>query len=295
MLEPFGFDRPILAALTQQLPDYKLFFYLLTQLGSPLALAILASPAFVFGKDRAKIFSAILAISLLFSIVVVDDVKFMVQRPRPEGARGADIVSINSYSFPSGHAFTIFLAVSILGAYFGWKYYAIGYAMAIAVCLSRIYLGVHYPSDIAIGAIMGATMGEFVVFAAYRLGLCDSQGLLSFLLKPGANVTLPTVKDPGKALSASIFLVILASIALYFLGHMPLVIFTITAASIIILIRLASHVEGDKKMILIMAILATCLIASLSMLFMGAYAISLVTVIVAYFSTVATTYGRHGI
>lgn len=294
MLEPFSFDNYLLAMFIQQLPDYKWFFFIITQLGSPFTLTVLASLGFVLGKSRMKVFSAILVIGLLFSMVVVDDVKELAQRQRPDGARAADFLIMDSYSFPSGHAFSIFLAASVLGAYFGWKLYAAGYVMAIAVSLSRLYLGVHYPSDIVVGAMMGIIMGEMLVFAAYRLGLCDNIGLLSLVRKTATKTAPSEIKGPGAVLSISIFLTIIISVISYFLNDAALAIFVLTTASMFIIFYvISSRIQCDKKLLTIFAIMAICLIASISMLFMGAFILSLIAIAIAYFATIAITYGKN--
>jgi len=93
-------------------------------------------------------------------------------------------------------------------------------------------------------------------------------------------------------LSVSIFLAILASIALYFTDYESLAIFTVTLASIFIFrYILSSDMHYDRNITLLSGILALCLIASLSMLFLGSFLLSLVVVVVAYFAVMATTYG----
>lgn len=292
MLEPFGFDHNLLTLFMQQFPDYKWFFFAITQLGSPFTLALLGSFGFVLGKNKLKVFSAILIIGTIFGMIVVDDVKEIVERDRPDGARAADFTVKDSYSFPSGHAFSIFLAVSVLGAYYGWRYYAAGYVVAITVSLSRLYLGVHYPSDVLAGAILGIIAGEMLIYAAYRLGLCNNPGLISLVYKNASPYKSLKVEGPDRVISTSIFLTILVSVVLYFTDYASLAIFTITVASIFIFYYIiSSRVRPGRTYVIMFSILALCLIASLSMLYLGSYLLSMVIVLVAYFAVVATTYG----
>jgi membrane-associated phospholipid phosphatase len=58
-------------------------------------------------------------------------------------------------SFPSGHAATAFSAATILVFLFG-KLFAWSYLAAVLVGYSRIYMGVHFPLDVAAGAVEGA-------------------------------------------------------------------------------------------------------------------------------------------
>ncbi len=62
-----------------------------------------------------------------------------------------------SYSFPSGHTSSAFaLATSLSLAYPKWYVFVPSYVYACAAGYSRMHLGVHYPSDVLAGAIVGA-------------------------------------------------------------------------------------------------------------------------------------------
>ncbi len=66
------------------------------------------------------------------------------------------------YSFPSGHTSTAFAtATSLSLAYPEWYVIAPSFAYAGAVGYSRMYLGVHYPSDVLAGAVIGAGSAFF--------------------------------------------------------------------------------------------------------------------------------------
>jgi diacylglycerol kinase family enzyme/membrane-associated phospholipid phosphatase len=66
------------------------------------------------------------------------------------------------FSFPSGHAAAGFAGAYILGAH-APAFAPIFYALAAIVSLSRVYLGVHYPSDVAFGGLLG-----ILIAAGYR-------------------------------------------------------------------------------------------------------------------------------
>jgi membrane-associated phospholipid phosphatase len=85
-------------------------------------------------------------------------VKVAVRRPRPELPGLPPLTpTVSRLSFPSAHATTSFAACR---AFRGLAPAAFLYAAAGLFALSRPYLGVHYPSDVAAGALLGTALGE---------------------------------------------------------------------------------------------------------------------------------------
>ena len=85
-------------------------------------------------------------------------VKIIVRRPRPELPGLPPLTAtVSGLSFPSAHATTSFAACR---AFRGLAPAAALYSAAGLFGLSRPYLGVHYPSDVAAGAILGTVVGE---------------------------------------------------------------------------------------------------------------------------------------
>jgi undecaprenyl-diphosphatase len=90
-------------------------------------------------------------------------IKFIIKRPRPASALASDYTV--AYSFPSGHAFTSLTFFGII-AYFVHTYIKnpllrtilIIFCILMVICIgwSRIYLHVHYPSDVIGGFCLGA-------------------------------------------------------------------------------------------------------------------------------------------
>lgn len=80
------------------------------------------------------------------------------QRPRIEDLPPL-IGTLTGLSYPSAHAATSFAGARMLSPALPA---APLYALAASLCLSRLYLGVHYPSDIVAGATLGSAVAELV-------------------------------------------------------------------------------------------------------------------------------------
>jgi membrane-associated phospholipid phosphatase len=86
-------------------------------------------------------------------------IKYGVRRPRPDlPGLGPLTDTPGEMSFPSAHSTTSFAAVQLF-AELGLPKPPL-YALAASLATSRLYLGVHYPSDIAAGATLGTAIGR---------------------------------------------------------------------------------------------------------------------------------------
>lgn len=91
--------------------------------------------------------------------------KNLIRRVRPyEVISGltALIEKQHDFSFPSGHTASSFAVAIILYQELPKKYGCIAIVLAILIAFSRLYLGVHYPSDVIAGAISGSCIGMLV-------------------------------------------------------------------------------------------------------------------------------------
>lgn len=97
--------------------------------------------------------------------------KQLVARPRPFVLH-PDVVLLvpppGSYSFPSGHTAASFAMASSLFCSFGKKAWPL-FVLAALIGFSRLYLYVHYPSDVLGGVLVGCLAGYVTTWAAQRL------------------------------------------------------------------------------------------------------------------------------
>lgn len=104
------------------------------------------------------LYTALLAYALELPVYVVLKKSFKRQRPCDLMAYlSAHIKPSDKFSLPSGHTAAAFLMASLL-AHFYPSVTVLVYAWASVIGLSRVLLGVHYPSDILAGATLGLTI-----------------------------------------------------------------------------------------------------------------------------------------
>ena len=99
--------------------------------------------------------------------------KLLVHRHRPFEHRLGPRET--SHSFPSGHASTAFAGATMLAAYVPRLRVPL-YLLATLIALSRLYNGVHYPTDVIAGAVLGTATALLLRAAARRGSLRGLRG-----------------------------------------------------------------------------------------------------------------------
>ncbi|UYO07950.1 phosphatase PAP2 family protein [Paenibacillus sp. PSB04] len=148
-----------------------------TFLGSSLVATLLSVIAFLFLwlvlRHRKELLMFLLSVggSEIWNIII----KNWMQRQRPTTHR---LIEISGFSFPSGHSMAAFALYGTL-TYLLWRHIpalagriamiVIGVALTLLIGISRIYLGVHYPSDVFGGYLASATwlMLSIYIFEKY--------------------------------------------------------------------------------------------------------------------------------
>ena len=136
--------------------------HFLSDIDAPICIG---APILIYGvgliQKNEKLKAQGLEFGVAFAATVAETyvLKYMVNRPRPYVTH-TDLVPLSSESsrsFPSGHTSSAFsLATSLSLNYPKWYVAVPAFAWATATGYSRMYLGVHYPTDVLAGAALGA-------------------------------------------------------------------------------------------------------------------------------------------
>lgn len=166
------FEEEVLLLIQNNLRNDMLtpIFVFITTLGNGGAIWILLSLGLLIPKKTRKI--GILSLCALFFSVLIDNVilKNVIGRARPfdmiEGLNCL-INKPTDYSFPSGHTGSSFAAAAVMFLGLRKKYSFSAIIFAMLMGFSRLYVGVHYLSDVVGGAVIGTMIGVTV----YMIGM----------------------------------------------------------------------------------------------------------------------------
>jgi undecaprenyl-diphosphatase len=165
--EGFSWDAPIILAihgLSRPWLDRAMRILTNAGEGGAIAVTLIAAAWFFYKKQKLDAFSILISLGGAEAMNTL--LKILLKRPRPN--LFPPLTVEHSFSFPSGHV-TASVAVYGFLAVMLWRQQRYGWAVFTAawiplVAFSRIYLGVHYPSD-TLGAFVFVTLWLILVFA----------------------------------------------------------------------------------------------------------------------------------
>lgn len=142
-------------------PIFDYVFMLITSFVFIGAVLIFATLMLV--KEKKKSGISVLWLSILISSIICFLLKNLIMRPRPEIlAVAIPLIELGYYSFPSLHATIVFSVIPVLCNVFArFRWFWLIFALLVA--FSRIYLNVHYLSDVVGGALLGYVIGVIVL------------------------------------------------------------------------------------------------------------------------------------
>ena len=142
---------------------------IITSFGSGIVITLGILLIFLFAKDKNKGLYALINVILI--VIINSIIKVLIRRPRPSGY---NLIEESNFSFPSGHSMisTAFYGFLIYLVYKNIKNKKLKYfliivlfILIISICISRIYLGVHYLSDTLGGFFF--TITYLMIFITY--------------------------------------------------------------------------------------------------------------------------------
>lgn len=147
-----------------------MFFPLFTYSMSADLLWILVSIVLLI-KPKTRAWGVLLLISsLVVTEIGVDLIKNIVERSRPFEINTDVTLLIEppwGYSFPSGHTARAFAGATVL-LLMSRKIGIVAMIYAAMIGFSRLYLYVHFPTDVIAGAILGVVIGYFVIYVCRK-------------------------------------------------------------------------------------------------------------------------------
>ena len=162
------FDNYLIELINHRMKNNFLdkFMYRITDIGGAIFSAVFAFALVFFGNDFIRLIGMEALVVLGLSQIVVQSLKLVLSRQRPykiiEQLHTFGI-NLKDYSFPSGHTTASFSIATVIALNIPIAS-LFTFFLATIIGISRIYLGVHYPTDVAAGIVLGVGTSLLVHF-----------------------------------------------------------------------------------------------------------------------------------
>jgi undecaprenyl-diphosphatase len=112
-------------------------------------------------REKWALFAVAAISTVLARGIITEGIRYLYHRPRPFSVLPVhQLLTDSAWSFPSGHA-TFFFALSTAVYFYNRRWGALFFLVSTIIVLARVAGGVHYPSDVLAGAIIGVFSGVF--------------------------------------------------------------------------------------------------------------------------------------
>ena len=154
------------------------FFKCITKCGNTITIIVLVVILFFFIKNKYRLMLVCVPIATVLSNQLL---KHIIRRPRPDHLR---LIKQGGYSYPSGHAM---ISIALYGFLIYYVYHKVNNKylkiflisllsiLIILIGMSRIYVGVHYPSDILGGYILSLLILILVILGVDKYDKTNSK------------------------------------------------------------------------------------------------------------------------
>ncbi len=170
-------DRELFARINQQWTNtaFDWFFPRITDLHKDPVFVLAAGALVLWWIFRQRVYAAKWILVLVLSVGAADLISYRVikqyaQRVRPAEAGLTVQLRTHSHSgtsFPSNHAANVFAAATVISSISPWTA-PLMFLIAALVAYSRVYVGVHFPLDVAAGALLGISIALMFRFSLWN-------------------------------------------------------------------------------------------------------------------------------